>query len=196
MSKLTPHEMVLVAMFAALAVVGAMVFRFFGGMIVPFSLLPLIALLAGGLLGAKLGALSMGIYVVMGVLGVPVFESPPYGGFAYLLKPTFGFLLGFIAAAYLSGLILQGHRNAGPVRMSLAMLSGLLAIYVIGLPYLYVILNFYLGQTYDIAKIFLLFFLPFIGFDILKALFVAAIVRMVGARLPAFNSRREEAAES
>jgi len=190
MSKLTPRDMVLVAMFASLAVVAALLFRFLGGMIVPFSLLPFVALLAGGLLGARLGALSMGIYVLMGVLGMPVFEKPPFGGPAYILSPTFGFLLGFIVAAFVTGLILQGQRDAGPVRLSLAMLAGVVTIYAIGLPYLYVILNYYVGKPFDALQIVMLFFVPFIGLDLLKALAAGALVRMVGVRLPILKEQQ------
>ncbi len=191
MNKLTPRDMVLMAMFASLAVVAALLFRFLGGMIVPFSLLPFVALLAGGLLGARLGALSMGIYVLMGVLGIPVFEKPPFGGPAYLLSPTFGFLLGFISAAFVTGLILQGQRDAGPVRLSMAMLVGVVTIYAIGLPYLYVILNYYVGKSFDALQIVMLFFVPFIGFDLIKALAAGALVRMVGVRLPALKEQRD-----
>ncbi|MBF7082808.1 biotin transporter BioY [Desulfallas sp. Bu1-1] len=184
MSKLTPGDMVLVALFAALSVVAALLFRFFGGMIVPFSLLPFVVLLAGGLLGARLGALSMGVYVLMGLLGIPVFEKPPFGGPAYVFSPTFGFLLGFIAAAFVTGLILQGQRAAGPVRLTLAMLAGVAVIYAVGLPYLYVILNFYMGKSLDIPAVLATGFIPFIGFDLLKAAVAGVLVRMVGARLP------------
>jgi len=190
MSKLTPRDMVLVAMFASLAVVAALLFRFLGGMIVPFSLLPFVALLAGGLLGARLGALSMGIYVLMGVLGMPVFEKPPFGGPAYILSPTFGFLLGFIVAAFVAGLILKGQRDAGPVRLSLAMLAGVVTIYAIGLPYLYVILKYYVGKPFDALQIVMLFFVPFIGLDLLKALAAGALVRMVGVRLPILKEQQ------
>ncbi|WP_347489884.1 biotin transporter BioY [Desulfoscipio sp. XC116] len=190
MSKLTPRDMVLVALFAALAVVAALLFRFLGGMIVPFSLIPFVALLAGGLLGARLGAMSMAIYTLMGVLGVPVFEKPPFGGPAYVLSPTFGFLLGFISAALITGLILRGRRDAGPVRLSLAMLAGVAMIWVVGLPYLYVILNYYLGKSLGLSEIMMLFFVPFIGFDFLKALAAGVLVRMVGARLPMPQEQR------
>lgn len=190
MSKMTPRDMVLVAMFASLAVVAALLFRFLGGMIVPFSLLPFVALLAGGLLGARLGALSMGIYVLMGVLGLPVFEKPPFGGLAYILSPTFGFLLGFIVAAFVTGLILEGHLDAGPMRYSLAMLLGVMVIYAIGLPYLYVILNYAMGESFNVLQIIMLFFVPFIGLDLLKALAAGVLVRMVGVRLPVLKGQQ------
>lgn len=190
MGKLTPRDMVLVSLFAALAVVAALLFRFFGGMIVPFSLMPFVALLAGGLLGAKLGALSMGLYVLMGLLGIPVFEKPPFGGPAYIFSPTFGFLLGFIAAAFVTGLILHGKKDASPIRNAVAMLVGVAVIYIIGLPYLYSIVNFYLGKSMDLSGVLMIGFVPFIGFDLLKALTAGVLVRMVGNRLPELKEQK------
>jgi biotin transport system substrate-specific component len=70
------------------------------------------------------------------------------------------------------------------VRLSLAMLAGVAMIWVVGLPYLYVILNYYMGKSFDLAQIMMLFVVPFIGFDFLKALAAGVLVRMVGARLP------------
>lgn len=191
MSKITTRDMVLIAMFAALAAVAALLFRFFGGMLVPFSLMPFVVLLAGGLLGARLGALSMGIYVLMGILGVPVFEKPPYGGLGYLTSPTFGFLLGFIIAALVTGLILQGKRDAGPLRMAMAMLSGIAVIYAVGLPYLYVVLKFiYVGKAVDIPYVLGIGFFPFIAFDLIKALAAGGLVLAVGIRLPGLNEQK------
>ncbi len=183
MGKLNPRDMALVALFAALSVTAALLFRFFGGMIVPFSLMPFVVLLAGGLLGARLGALSIGIYVIMGLVGIPVFEKPPFGGPAYVLSPTFGFLIGFIVAAYVTGLILK-ERDAGPVRLTAAMLTGVAVPYIIGLPYLYAILNFYMGKAMDIPAVLMIGFVPFIGFDLLKALAAGMLIKAVGARLP------------
>lgn len=189
MSKLTPKDMVLAALFAALAVAAALLFRFFGTMIVPFSLVPFVVLLAGGLLGARLGALSMGIYVLMGLLGLPVFEKPPFGGPAYVFSPTFGFLIGFVVAAYVVGLILRDGNDAGPARLAAAMLAGVAVIYAVGLPYLYVILNFYLGKAMDIPGVLMIGFVPFIGFDLLKALAAGVLVKAVSARLPRLSGQ-------
>ena len=74
MSRFSAREITLVAVFAALNVVAAMVARY-GGSIVPFSLIPFMAMLAGGLLGARLGA--MVVYILLGLAGVPVFATPP-----------------------------------------------------------------------------------------------------------------------
>lgn len=188
--KFSPRDMVLVALFAALAVVAALLFRFMGGMIVPFSLMPLVVLLAGGLLGARLGAYSMLVYVLMGLIGIPVFEKPPFGGPHYLFSPTFGFLLSFIVAAYITGLILQNKRDAGWVRIALAMLAGTLTIYLIGLPYLFFILKVYLGQSITVPGVLAVGFLPFIGFDLVKAALAGFLVQTVSQRLPAIQRQR------
>ncbi|MBE3588929.1 MAG: biotin transporter BioY [Thermoanaerobacteraceae bacterium] len=181
--KLSPRDMILAALFAALAAVAAMLFRF-GAPIVPFSLVPFVAMLAGGLLGARAGALAMLVYVLLGLAGLPVFEKPPFGGPAYVLQPTFGFLLGFIGGAWVTGALAPREKNPGAVRLFLAMVAGLTVIYLIGLPYLYVILNFYLGRTFSAWQVIKIGFLPFIGFDLLKAAAAAALARLVYRRVP------------
>lgn len=182
MMKLTTREITLTALFAALAVVAAMLVRF-GSAIVPFSLLPFVVLLAGGILGSRLGALSMALYVLMGLIGLPVFARPPFGGPMYVLSPTFGFLLGYIVAAWTTGILLKQEENGPFWRYALASLAGLAVIYLCGLPYLYVIMNFYLGQSMPVAKVLQIGLLPFIVPDLLKALAAAALARQVRQRL-------------
>lgn len=179
---LSAREISLAAMFAALAAVAAMIFRF-GAPIVPFSLVPFIVLLAGMILGPRLGALSMTVYILMGLLGIPVFEKPPFGGPAYVLQPTFGYLLGFILGAYVTGKILFGKENPGIARYLLASVAGIIAIYLVGLPYLYMVLNFYIGKTIPILKVIQIGFLPFILLDLIKAVVASFLARAVVTRL-------------
>lgn len=180
--KLSAKEITLVAMFAALAAVAAALFRF-GAPIVPFSLVPFVVLLAGMILGPRLGALSMTVYVLMGLLGLPVFEKAPFGGPAYILQPTFGYLMGFILGAYVTGKMLPEKEDPGLVRYLAASVAGVAAIYLVGLPYLYIMLNFYIGKTFPVLKVIQIGFTPFIAFDLLKgalASFLAmAVVRRV-----------------
>ncbi|MCB5624660.1 biotin transporter BioY, partial [Bifidobacterium animalis] len=63
-----------------------------------FTLQFFFVLLAGILLGPKLGALAVLLYVVIGLLGLPIFAAG--GGLAYIVRPSFGYLIGFIAGAY------------------------------------------------------------------------------------------------
>lgn len=186
MSKFSARDITLTALFASLAVVASMLARF-GGAIVPFSLLPFVAMLAGGYLGPRLGAMSMLVYILLGLAGVPVFAMPPFGGPAYVLQPTFGFLPGFAAAAYLIGLILKNREGAGAARYFLAMTAGVVVIYLVGLPYLYVILTFYLGSNVTVAKLLTIGFTPFIMPDLVKAAAAAALARTLYRRITLFH---------
>src|SRR5262245_41782242 len=69
---------------------------------VPATLQTLAVLLAGAFLGARAGAASQTIYIMMGIAGLPVFALPG-GGPAYLLGPTGGYLAGFVAAPFIVG---------------------------------------------------------------------------------------------
>lgn len=186
MSKLSARDITMTAVFAALAVVAAMLIRY-AGSIVPFSLLPFVAMLAGGLLGARLGSLSIIVYILLGLIGVPVFAQAPFGGPAYVLQPTFGFLLGFAGGAYVIGALLKNREQGGFTRYFLAMLAGLAVIYLIGLPYLYAVLNFYLGKTVSPAQVLAIGFTPFIVLDLVKAAAAAVLARAVYRRLNAYG---------
>ena len=186
MSKLSARDITMTAVFSALAVVAAMLVRY-AGSIVPFSLLPFVVMLAGGLIGARLGALSIVVYILLGLIGLPVFASPPFGGPAYVLQPTFGFLLGFIASAYVIGALLKNREESGFTRYFLSMTAGIVVYYLIGLPYLYVILNFYLGKAVSVLKVLTIGFTPFIALDLVKAFVAAILARAVYRRLNAYG---------
>ena len=141
MKQMTAVRMALCSLFTALIAIGA-----FLQIPLPnfdyFTLQFFFVLMAGMLLGARLGALSAALYVLIGLLGIPVFAAG--GGISYVLRPSFGFLLGFIVTAFCSGWIMQ-HGQRKWKTCFLAVLAGLLATYGIGLAYKYVILNYYTG---------------------------------------------------
>lgn len=180
--KLTTREMMLASMFAAMAVVAAVLVRF-GAAVVPFSLVPFVVILAGATLGARGGAVAMLVYVLLGLVGLPVFEKPPYGGPSYVLQPTFGFLLGFIAGAWVTGKIIAQREIAGPLKYILAGLAGIVVIYLLGLPYLYAMLNFYMGKDFSVIKVIQIGLAPFIAMDIAKAVLAALLARLVAQRV-------------
>ena len=87
-------QLILCAMFVALIAIGA--FITIPIPIIPLTLQDLFVMLAGILLGPKWGALASLIYVFMGLAGLPVFTQG--GGLAYVLKPSFGFLIGLLCS--------------------------------------------------------------------------------------------------
>jgi biotin transport system substrate-specific component len=97
---------------------------------VPMTLQPLFVLLSGLVLGPSVAAASMTAYILLGVGGIPVFAAIPAGP-AALFGPTGGFILAFPFAAGLCGW-LAGPRDAGVLRTLLALVAGLLVIYMVG----------------------------------------------------------------
>ena len=155
------REIILCGLFIALVAVGAFV-RIPVGTDV-YTLQFLFTLLAGLMLGARLGALAVGTYVLMGLVGIPVFASG--GGPSYVLQPTFGYLVGFIVQGwvtgamcrtgaptfgYLVGFIVQGWvtgafvRTGAPTfrRALTACLLGMVVVYVFGISYFYFASNY------------------------------------------------------
>lgn len=190
MSKFSARDITMTAVFAALAVVAAMLVRY-AGSVVPFSLMPLIAMLAGGLLGPRLGAISMVVYILLGLIGLPVFATPPFGGPAYVLQPTFGFLPGFAGCACVIGMLLRNRADSGFARYFLSMSAGIAVYYLVGLPYLYAILTFYLGKTVSVAQVLKIGFTPFIALDLVKAGVAAVLAKAVYRRLRAYGIAKD-----
>ncbi len=166
------RELALTALMAALTAVGAFIR-------VPtpwsaFSMQVFFVFMAGALLGPKYGALSQAVYVALGLIGIPIFVSG--GGPMYVLQPTFGFLLSYIPAAALVGRLCRGQDAPGFRRIALACLAGLCVMYAIGLPYMGVILNLYLGKGMSVGQILMsgmVLFLPYDGVKIVLAGFLS-----------------------
>ena len=106
----------------------------------PFSPVPvtgqtLAVLLVGVLLGSVRGGVSLLFYLAQGVAGLPVFAAGS-AGVAYLLGPTGGYLLGFVAAAFLTGLLAERGWDRRTGTTLAAMFLGTVAIYALGLAWL------------------------------------------------------------
>ena len=135
---LSLREMILCALFVALVAAGAFI-RIPVGTDV-YTLQFLFTLLAGLLLGARLGAAAVLTYVLLGLVGVPVFASG--GGPGYILQPTFGYLLGFILQAWYFGAASRrlSHRTFG--RLLAVNGGGMAIVYLIGISYFYFVSNY------------------------------------------------------
>lgn len=130
------RDLTFMALFVALMAVGANIAQFLviGG--VPITLQTFFAILAGVILGSRLGALSMILYLFTGLVGAPVFAQFT-GGPAILLKPTFGFILSFIIAAYIVGKMIENSQNPSSFIFFVACFTGLIINYFIGTNYMY-----------------------------------------------------------
>ena len=101
----------------------------------------------------------MAVYVVLGLVGLPVFTMG--GGIGYVMQPSFGFLLGLIPTAWVIGRLTE--KENGRWRIALACLAGLAVLYLIGLPYMYLIMKLYLHKSITVwtaIKAGMLVYLP------------------------------------
>jgi biotin transport system substrate-specific component len=155
-------ELVLAAMFVALMAIGANItswapFLQVAG--VPLSMQPFFAILAGLLLGSRLGATSMLVYLLVGIAGAPVFASFK-SGIGVITGGTGGFILSYIATAYIVGKIVEKKKNPQLPAFLLASFVGIFLIYFIGTNYMYFALNIWLeiemgyGQAWQVMTWF------------------------------------------
>ena len=166
---------VMVATFALLTALSAYVVVPVPGTPVPVTLQTMVVILAGALLGPRLGAASQAAYLSAGALGAPVF-SGGVGGLPHLFGPTGGFLLAFPAAAALAGLI-AGRGGVGTARLALGLALGAGVILIGGTSQLAVL-------TGDLSGAVQLGVVPFLLGDALKiALAVIIAVRLRGRTL-------------
>lgn len=134
-SALQLKRMVYAALMAALTAAGAYIAIPIGP--VPIVLQNLFIMLAGLLLGSRWGLISVGVYLLAGGMGLPVFAGGT-GGVGKFVGPTGGYLLGFAAAAYLVGVI--SERGHGRVAIDvLAMVAGTVVLYAFGVSWLKVV---------------------------------------------------------
>ena len=117
-----------------------------------FTLQFFFVLLAGLILGADKGAISVGCYVLLGLVGVPIFAAG--GGIGYIFRPSFGYLVGFIVSAYVTGKVCE-KLKASYKNYLLACLAGFVVTYAIGIVYKFIILNFYAHTPATLGVIFL-----------------------------------------
>jgi len=177
--KFRTIDLTLAGMFVALMAIGANItswapFLVIGG--VPITLQTFFCVLAGALLGRRLGAIAMIVYMLVGLFGVPVFAEFT-GGFSMIFRQTFGFVVSFIFAAYVTGLIIEkGNGSPSVARFVVAALAGMVINYFIGTTWMYFALKLWLeapeGFSYTMAWGWMLAFLPK---DIILSIIAGAI---------------------
>lgn len=166
--KITTRQLILVAFFAALTALGA--WLRIPLQPVPITLQVFFTLLAGAVLGPFLGALSQLIYLLLGFIGLPIFAGGSYG-IGALWGPTGGYLLGFVAAAYLVGFLIKRFNLRSLLFIFVSMLAGLFMIYLLGAFQLMIVLNLTIYKALAVG------IFPFVAFDLVKALLAALVAQ-------------------
>lgn len=150
----------------------------------PFSPVPVTGqtaavLLVGALLGSRRGSLAVLVYIAQGAAGLPVFAGGAFG-LSRVLGPTGGYLLGFVAAAFLVGLLAERGWDRRPLTTAAAMALGNVVIYTVGALWLAVFVGG-LRQALAVGVV------PFLPGDLLK-IAVAAILLPAGWKLLGWSS--------
>lgn len=142
----------------------------------PFTLQLLVALIISMIVTQVEGFIIYVTYIIMGLAGIPVFASG--GGLGYLYLPSFGFILGFVVMHLVIGITLQLLKNV-PSQLLKHFISsafGLIALYLVGVTYGYLILNIVKSQNYSLTYILNLMVTPFLVFDLFKCIISSIIV--------------------
>ena len=145
--------------------------------VVPFTLQYLFTMMAGLLLGSKLGALSVALYMLLGLMGLPVFAEG--GGIWYVFKPSFGYIIGFIVGAYVTGYIAEKMKKKGIINYLGANLAGLFFVYAIGMIYYYIIGNYVVDSPIGIWPLFLYCFILAVPGDIALSILGAVLAKRI-----------------
>ena len=145
-SRREVRELTACALFIALITVGTFIRIPLGTDF--FTLQFLFTLLTGLLLGARLGVMTVGTYVLMGLLGIPVFAAG--GGLGYVAQPTFGYLLGFVIQAWFCGYFSRRLREVTTRRVLAVNVGGMVIVYFIGITWFYYVSNYVNSTPIDL----------------------------------------------
>lgn len=171
--KLTLREQLIASLFAALIAVSAQIIIPIG--LIPFSLQTLMMGLSASLLGHRTGTWSIIIYLLLGLIGLPVFAGGT-SGFGVLFGPTGGYLIGFVfASLFISRLQNKTNHQAFP--FFLITLLGFLVALAIGSAWFTFSANLTLTQGFTSG------FLPFILPETIKAVIVTLLARRMKKHL-------------
>lgn len=165
-------KLALTSMFTTLIIIGA--FIKIPIPYIPFTLQVFFVNMAMLMLGAKWGGMAVGIYIAMGLIGIPIFTAG--GGWSYVFHPTFGYLIGFFIGTIVGGNLMRLFKN-GYLGMAVASIVFEIITYICGLTYFYFIQSAYLGVSVTAKTVFISCFLIFLPGDIISCVLGAIIVK-------------------
>ena len=175
------RTMTFCAIFTALIAVGT--FIKIPVPVVPFTLQLLFTTLAGMILGAGAGAVSVLVYLLIGLAGIPVFTGG--GGIGYVLQPTFGYLIGFFLGTALTGFIAKGGEPTFK-RLLCSAFAGLGVVYFCGMAYCYVISNYVINSPIALKPLFIYCFVLAVPGDIALCIIASVMVKRL---IPALRGK-------
>jgi biotin transport system substrate-specific component len=143
---------------------------------VPVTLQTLFVCLAGALLGGYLGALSQVVYILLGIIGLPVFAGGR-AGFGVLIGPTGGYLIGFVVGALIIGKLTSLRREPGLLWLMGAMAAGISSVYTLGILQLMLVAKLTFVQAIWVGL------LPPLPGDMIKIVIAALICRKIRGRI-------------
>ena len=177
--KLSIRDMSLISMFAVLSIIGAKLSL--PVLAIPFTFQFIVSLLTGIVLGGRRALLAQGLYLAMGLAGLPVFAKG--GGIAYIFEPSFGYLIGMALAAGLVGLVVDridpDRRRLKSWQVMPVHFAALTLVYGLGVAYMLLVKNLYTGDGLTLVKALQFGILPFMVNDSIYCVVAA----LVGPRL-------------
>lgn len=168
--KIKTKDLTKMALLVALIAVGAFISIPLGP--VPFTLQNFFVFMTGLLLTPWQAFLTVLVYVLLGLIGLPIFAGFT-GGFQSVFSPTFGFLISFVIGAFMISKLTR--RETSSVKIMIVLVLAEVLFYAIGLPYFHIIMKNVMGNPMDLSKIMSLAMIPFLIPDMIKAA-VAAII--------------------
>ena len=172
-------QLVFCSLFTALIAVGA--FIKIPVPVVPFTLQYLFTMLAGLILGPRLGTISVTAYMLLGLAGLPIFTEG--GGLWYVLKPSFGYIIGFCIGTYVTGTLAARLKKRTVARYLAANLAGLAVVYAAGMIYYYVICNYVLNTPIAVGPLFLYCFVLAVPGDTTLSVLGAVLIKRLAPLL-------------
>ena len=185
--KWNMESLALCGLFSALIAVGAFIKITIPVQPYPmhFTLQFFFVLLSGLLLGPGRSLASVCTYLLIGLCGLPVFATG--GGPAYLLKPTFGFLIGFAVAGYVTGRVYAWRKKITFSWLLFSAFWGLVADYGCGMLYFYLCSNYVLGVAVGWKVVFINCFLLTVGEDFILCVLAAMLAKRL---IPALSRQK------
>lgn len=179
---------------AGLVLAGAGIVALLAQVTIPLPLVPITGqtlgvILVGAALGSRRGAAALLTYLLVGLAGAPIFAEF-MGGPASILSPSFGFLLGFVPAAFVAGWFAERAWDRKPLLALAGFVAASVVPFLLGVPYLAMILNAVMGAELGLGGILAAGVWPFVAGGLVKAAIAAVLIPAAWRGVRSLDERR------